>query len=197
MGILASLFNDDTGPTATVETTPSEESYIRAELEGASPPCGWDSSPDHEWIGLYTCSNPRRVALVRGDAGQFMHELDHPGEIAVANGGRLAITDDHQPDVDGATLHVLDRDGTVVLERAYDSNLGDIALSTDGEYVAVAIADQTVSLLGVDTGAQLTRVESPVEGPELEFDEAHGVPVVALFEDDSGDPVETIPAETN
>jgi hypothetical protein len=196
MGILDSLFGRRDGPAVTLETAPSEESYIRAELEGTSSLCGWDSSPDREWLGLYTCSTPRRVALVRGEEGQFMRGLDKPGEIAVANGGRLAVTDDHHPETDSGTLHVLAHDETELLERGYDCNLGDIALSTDGRYVAVATADPAVALFDVDAGERLSRTESPVEYPSLEFDDAHGVPVVALFEDGDDDPVETIPVET-
>jgi hypothetical protein len=196
MGLLASLFERGDGPAVTLETAPPEESYIRAELEGTRSLCGWDSSPDREWLGLYTCSTPRRVALVRGETGQFMRGLDRPGEIAVANGGRLAVTDDHDPDADGGTLYVFEPDGTVLLEREYDSNLGDIALSTDGRYAAVATSDSAVALLDVDTGERLARAEDTIEFPHLEFDDAHGVPVVALFETEDDDPVETLAVET-
>ncbi len=190
MSFFDNLFGDPADSTVPLETEPPAGTYIRAELEGENALCGWTDSPNGEWLALYTCDPPQRVALVRGEDGQFMYELGPPDAMAVSDTGRLAVVTGDDQD----KLYVFDTSGDPLVQQTYDEPLLDGTISADGQYSAVVTAGGRIELLDVTAGERVGTTTTPasVAMPSLGFGTVGGDPVVTISDEERDELVESV-----
>lgn len=187
MGVLDRLFGPNSSndsPEITLVSDPSEKEYVRGEIDGERALCGCAYSPDGEWLGVYTRSNPKRVALRGRDDPQtrYVRELDWPSDIAVANGGHVAVCDNHGASTGTGTFYVFDPDGDTVVEHPFETDLGESTISSDGRYAAVVTVHESdadsgtatgeVYVFEVETGSVLKRIDYDMAEPRLHFGDA-------------------------
>lgn len=190
MSFFDNLFGDPVDSTVALETEPPAGTYIRAELEGENALCGWTESANREWLALYTCDPPQRVALLRGEEGQFMYELGPPDSMAVSDTGRLAVVTGDDQD----TFYVFDTAGDPLVQRPYDEPLLDGTISADGQYSAVVTDGGRIELLDVTADERLGTTTTPatVTIPSLGFGTVGGDPVVTISDDERDELVESV-----
>lgn len=108
-------------------------------------------SPSDEYVALFRDGAP--VFLFAQEELQFVQEIDRANTVQVADDGTVAIVDWVSHDGAAGKLHVFDAAGDAILTESFDSNLGPLALTPDGEYVAVSTFNPDCSTYIFDTSA--------------------------------------------
>ena len=106
---------------------------------------------------------PGRVFLFEDDVLQFTTENDRPNACAVANDGTVAVVDwNDWGDTLSGTFRVFNESGHRFVKHQFDSNIGPVAITPDGEYAATSTfnPDCSTYLFDVATGEQLLRHEN-------------------------------------
>lgn len=95
-----------------------------------------DHAPDGEYVAVYYEGEP--VFVFRGRELAHVHEVDSANDAAVADDGSVAVVD-WLPDREfGGKLYVFDGEGDDRIADVFDANLGPVAITGDGNYVATS-----------------------------------------------------------
>ncbi|WIV67370.1 restriction endonuclease [Natrialbaceae archaeon AArc-T1-2] len=130
------------------------------------------TSPNGEYTAAYQDGRsgagdddpePGRVFLFDGDELQFTTEIDRPNACAVANDGTVAVVDwNDWGDTLSGTFHVFNGSGHRFVKHEFDSNIGPVAITPDGDYAATSTfnPDCSTYLFNVAAGERLLRHEN-------------------------------------
>ncbi len=130
-----------------------------------------------------------QIFLFQGGELEFSTQIRRPNACAVATDGTLAVVDwnDWGETLSG-TLHVFARSGHRLVNHEFDANIGPVALTSDGEYVATSTfnPDCSTYLFETATGEQVLRHENHHGNvQQLAFDEQDGRRRVRLSDPDA------------
>ncbi len=133
-------------------------------------------------------SSPGRVFLFQGDDLEFTTEIARPNACAVADNGTVAVVDwnDWGETLSG-TLHVFNSSGHRLVKHTFDANIGPVALTSDGEYVATSTfkPDCSTSLFETTSGKRLFHHENQHGNVQrLEFGERNESQLLQLGDSD-------------
>ena len=155
-----------------VSTTDRAIDRMDIEYDGDQYYAQTATSPNGEYTAAYQDGRsgagdddpePGRVFLFEDDVLQFTTEIDRPNACAVANNGTVAVVDwNDWGDTLSGTFHVFNESGHRFVKHQFDSNIGPVAITPDGEYAATSTfnPDCSTYLFDVAAGAQLLRHEN-------------------------------------
>jgi len=155
-----------------VSTTNQASNWMDIEYSGDRYYAQTATSPNSEYTAAYQDGRSRaenenpeagRVFLFDGDELQFTTEIDRPNACAVANNGTVAVVDwNDWGDTLSGTLHVFNESGHRFVKQEFDSNIGPIAITPNGDYAATSTLNPDCStyLFDVTTGKQMLRHEN-------------------------------------
>ena len=155
-----------------VSTTDQGSNWMDIEYGGDRYYAQTATSPNSEYTAAYQDGRSRaenenpeagRVFLFDGDELQFTTEIDRPNACAVANNGTVAVVDwNDWGDTLSGTLHVFNESGHRFVKQEFESNIGPIAITPDGDYAATSTLNPDCStyLFDVTTGKQMLRHEN-------------------------------------
>lgn len=142
MGLRSTIggFVGGSGPTAEIELSRDDGTVgRRADVvyEGESY---WSMdvvhSPDEECLAVYYEGEP--VFVFEGRELAYVRDVDCANDAAVADDGSVAVVDWLAEKEFGGKLYVYDGDGDRRIVDVFDANLGPVAITPDGRYVATS-----------------------------------------------------------
>ena len=106
---------------------------------------------------------PGRVFLFEDEDLRFTTEIARPNACAVGNNGTVAVVDWYDwGDTLSGTFHVFNESGHRFVKHEFDSNIGPVAITPDGEYAATSTfnPDCSTYVFDVNSGDLLLRHEN-------------------------------------
>lgn len=152
-----------------------------------------DHSPDQEYLVVYYEDEP--IFVFEGRELQYTVDVQNANDAAVADDGTLAVVDWLSDDESGGKLAVYGSDGTERVVGVFDANLGPVAITPTGRYVATATFDPDCTTYVYDALAKkqvLAHENHQGAKGDLAFGKIRGDWVLHLADRPDDDPLYTI-----
>lgn len=201
MGLFDKILGNDSEPdqeTKEDESYPelaidynslSRDGFTHGEYQGENIVFEKETSPNGDWICLYTQSGGTNklpvVLLDRDEQVQFTLLSEQPLNAAVSNTGDVAVTETIPADQGGnGNFTVVDKTGNTILSHNFDANIDNCAISDSGAYVSTSTynPDRTVYIFDTEKGQIEAKFETEMNSPAQEFDKEDGDLILYLLD---------------
>lgn len=158
-----------------------EYQFKEVEYEGAEYTCDniaesdsgeWEAATGRSFTGVEQGTGNHRFFLLKEDEIQFTEELEKGQDTAIADTGTSAVIDALSSEDLSGKLIVFNKSGEQELSHFFNSNVGAVALSNDGEYVVVSTLNpECTTYIFEISGGQVIMEHENIEGNKrgLEF----------------------------
>ena len=167
------------GKQKVVRIEKSSTNWINIYIEGESYFCLYAESSNREYLVAFKDGYQTEKGRVNGSVFlihkgtlNFAKKLPRPNDCKVSDNGRVVVNDwlDWGGELAG-TAHVFNDVGDVLFQHKFNSNIGAIAISSDGRFIAVSTLspDDAIYLIDVNNNHILWRKEHIFFGRGMEL----------------------------